>query len=957
MKLLIKIVGGLLFLLLVFVVLIPLIFKDDIVQIVKDEANKTVNANVEFGNFDLTLISSFPDLTFVINDVKVSGKAPFEGIDLANIRELTFTIDVKKVIVGSQISVKQFALSDADFTIKTLDDGRVNYDIALANDEQEVVDEESSSDMKFALQSYAFNNVNFVYDDAVSDLYAELSNFNHNGTGDFTMEVFLLETKSTIEKMTMKYEGISYFKNTKTSLDMNIDMDMTSFKFTFKNTVATLNGLNLTMDGWLAMPGDDIDMDLSFNAPDNDFKSLLSLIPAVYSKDFEAIETSGNFTFNSSFKGTYNDNQMPAFNIGLIVNNCRFNYPDLPKSAENINIDLAITNPDGIEDNTVVELKKFHVELGDNPLDFSMKLIKPVSDPYFVGQIQSQINFESLAEVVPLDEGMRFGGTVTADAAFEGAMSALENEQYVKFKASGNMILTGFEYNDPQMDYPLNIKAAYLSFSPELINLSAFEMLLGKSDVKLKGTLSNYLPYYLNDETLVAKLDFNSTNINADELMGEEEAAEAESDDSIEEDYTLVEIPKNLDINFTAFIGNLLYDGMEMKKLNGLLSVKDGAVNLTNFGLNMMEGSVNMTGVYKMDLPTSADADFSLDVVGFDIQQTFKTFNTIQKLAPIAEHAKGKFSTKFAINTKLMSNMEPDMKTVNAKGNLQTINMVIEGSKMMKKAADVLKNDKYGKMDLKNTNITFSIQNGTITTEPFDLTIAGKRATISGESNLNQELNYLISTEVPKSDFGAAAAKTMTGLLSQVKSKTGVDLNGSDNLDLELVVGGTFTEPTVKPRVAGIIGGDDGVKEAIDDFKEEVKEKVEEKIEEVKEDVNKKIAEERAKLVKAATQKGDQLIAGAEKQAANLNKQATAGSDKIIEEAKAKTDKLYKEAGSNPIKKKAAELAAGKINKEVAKKAQVVIGQGDAKGKALIEKAELQKQNLIKEAKNKEIKI
>jgi cell division septum initiation protein DivIVA len=132
---------------------------------------------------------------------------------------------------------------------------------------------------------------------------------------------------------------------------------------------------------------------------------------------------------------------------------------------------------------------------------------------------------------------------------------------------------------------------------------------------------------------------------------------------------------------------------------------------------------------------------------------------------------------------------------------------------------------------------------------------------------------------------------------------------------------------------------------------------VEEKIEEVKEDVNKKIAEERAKLVKAATQKGDQLIAGAEKQAANLNKQATAGSDKIIEEAKAKTDKLYKEAGSNPIKKKAAELAAGKINKEVAKKAQVVIGQGDAKGKALIEKAELQKQNLIKEAKNKEIKI
>jgi hypothetical protein len=961
MKLIAKILGGLVFLVLILLVLVPVIFKDNLVQLVKDEANKNLNATVNFGDFDLSIFSNFPNLTFTINDVEVAGIEDFEGVKLAKIGTLSTTLDVMNVVTGSQISINSISVENADFYIKVLETGKANYDEAKPSEETEEAtpEEEGGGDFKMALKEYSLKNVNFVYDDALYAFFMEMRSFNHTGKGDFTLDVFLLETKSTIEQFTMKYENLAYLKNTKVDLDMNLEMDLTNFKFTFKENELMLNQLALNFDGWLAMPADDIDMDLTFGAPNNTFKSILSLVPAVYSKDFEGIETSGNFTLAGMVKGTYNEVKMPAFNMDLKVNNARFNYPDLPKSAENINIDLLIDNKDGVDDNTVIDLRKFHVELGDNPIDFSMYLIKPVSDPDFKAKIQSQVNFESLAEVIPLDEGMRFSGTITADANFAGKMSALENEQYDQFNATGKMILTGFEYVDPTLDYPINIKSAYLDFSPQKIDLSNFEMLLGRSDIKLNGTVSNFLPYYLHEQTLYGTLDLASTLIDSDELMGAETTeteTEANTETPAEEDMEIIQIPENLDLAFTARIGQFLYDGMEMKSLNGLITVKEGVAKLNNFKMNMLDGSIAISGSYNPVNLEEPTADFSMDIQGFDVEKTFKTFNTVQKIAPIGESASGNFSTTMNFKTLLLSNMEPDLNSISGGGLFKTNNMIIDGSGMLKKAADVFKNDKYTKMELKDTKIKFAFENGEIVTQPFDVNLGGQKATISGKSKFEGDIDYVIATKVPKTTFGATATNTLNGLLGQVKNKTGVDLSTSDNIDLELVVGGTVTDPTVKPRISGIMG-DEGAKGKIDEVKTQVKEKVKEKVEETKEDVNKKIAEERAKLVKTATEQGDKLVAEAKVQKANLVKEAEKGAAQLNAEAKARADELKKEAGSNPVKKKAAELAGGKLLKEADKKGQDLIDKAGVKGDELVEKANIKRQELITEAENREIKI
>jgi hypothetical protein len=47
----------------------------------------------------------------------------------------------------------------------------------------------------------------------------------------------------------------------------------------------------MSFDGWFKMNENDYGMDLTFKSPDNSFKSLLSLVPGMYSSSFNNIET------------------------------------------------------------------------------------------------------------------------------------------------------------------------------------------------------------------------------------------------------------------------------------------------------------------------------------------------------------------------------------------------------------------------------------------------------------------------------------------------------------------------------------------------------------------------------------------------------------------------------------------------------------------------------------------
>ena len=91
--------------LLAILIAIPYFFKDDLKKMVIDEVNKSLNAKLSMGDFDLTFISTFPSMTIELNDTKLEGINEFKGVELANIKEFSAEVGFWNVVGGEQITI------------------------------------------------------------------------------------------------------------------------------------------------------------------------------------------------------------------------------------------------------------------------------------------------------------------------------------------------------------------------------------------------------------------------------------------------------------------------------------------------------------------------------------------------------------------------------------------------------------------------------------------------------------------------------------------------------------------------------------------------------------------------------------------------------------------------------------------------------------------------------------
>ena len=145
--------SGITFLVLfILIIAAPFIFKDKLVQLVKDEANNSLNAKVDFGEFDLTLISSFPDFRIKIQNVSVINIAPFDGDTLAYIKELSFDLNIKSVISGEQYQINSLIIDEPKINGIVKQDGKANWDIAKPSVDSTAAAPADTSATKFALK-------------------------------------------------------------------------------------------------------------------------------------------------------------------------------------------------------------------------------------------------------------------------------------------------------------------------------------------------------------------------------------------------------------------------------------------------------------------------------------------------------------------------------------------------------------------------------------------------------------------------------------------------------------------------------------------------------------------------------------------------------------------------------------------------------------------------------------
>jgi len=418
--------GAFVLILIAAAVILPIVFKDDIKAAIDKELAKSINADVVFDadNFDLTVFRNFPNITIEIKELGVFNHAPFEGVALFVVDHMDIELNLKDVLFGDQLSIKGITLEGPQIDIRVLKDGKANYDITFPETETAQSTTEEPAKFSFSIDHWEVIGGQLVYDDQSMPFSMSLKGLNHNGSGDFSETAFDLNTHTVADSVTVTYDGVEYLTNKKATIDAVIGISEDYTMYAFKENSAKLNDFAMSFDGWFKMNESDFGMDINFKSPENTFKSLLSLVPGMYTQDFGKIKTSGDLSFAGFVKGTYSDTQMPAFNFALNVKDAMFKYPDLPTAISNINMDLLVDNKTGVIENTRVDMKKLHLDFGTNPVDVRL-LIENLKDYKMDGNIKATLNLAELNKMFPM-EGLQMKGSYSVNATANGVYDSLK---------------------------------------------------------------------------------------------------------------------------------------------------------------------------------------------------------------------------------------------------------------------------------------------------------------------------------------------------------------------------------------------------------------------------------------------------------------------------------------------------------------------------------------------------
>jgi hypothetical protein len=900
---------------------VPILFEDKIVALVKKEVNKNINATVDFQGYDLSLFRSFPNFSLTLDSLSVDGAEPFEGVRLLAVDRLQLTIDIMSVFKGENIQIIDFQLKRPVLDLQVLSDGKANWDITLPED-QDTTTQEDAQIVFTHLHRYAIQNGSLKYSDTSSGMVLQMQNLNHDGKGDFGASQFSLITTTQVDTMDFWMDGIQYLRQAVADAKFDLQVDMDKFRFTLSDNLFHLNGLEFGINGFVAMPGDDVELALDLHAPKTDFRSIFSLIPGVYKKEFEGVKTKGTATLEGNLRGVYSEMQKlyPAFSFKVGVTNGSFAYPEMPASMENIHLNLGLRSEGKNEyDDLIIDIQNGGFSIDGQPIQFAFHLSQPFSDPRLDASISGLFDLAKIKQVYPLDTGYNLSGVLKADAALKGLLSDVQNARYNQFQASGSISLTDLLLKTPDIPRQISIPSLNANITPAKVDLGNFSLNYGDSDMALKGYLGNYLGYFLADESITGNFDLVSNRLDLNDLkqdFSNESAASEESEG-------VILLPAGVDISIHGKIQQLFFDKLKISQVSGDVRLVDQTASMKNVLMDIMGGQLKLNGTYDTRNPSQPSVDFDMQINGWDIQEAARSFVTIEKLAPIAHSCTGRFNSRVSIKTGLNEQMMPLFDSFNGSGDLFTKNVYIEKFKPLNDLAAQLKISRLAKQTIQDLSMYFNIKDGKFTVEPYAFQLGNAKAVAAGYTSLDQDIYYKINLDLPRSEFGADA-NMMIDKLAKEASLLGIQVDPLKTVRLDIVIEGKITSPVFTIKWSE--QGGNPLKNLREDLEaqlrlkaEEVKKQAIEKVDSVRKEVEVKVKENVEEVKKRAQEeldrRADQLEAEARRQADRLRAEAKNTAAAIRREGQNAASKIEAEA-SNPLQKAGAKLAADKIRKE-----------------------------------------
>ncbi len=362
-----KISGIVIASILLLLFLIPLLFPGTVASEVKKIANERLDSKMEFSKSHFSFFTHFPSLTVSLDDLSLTGSAPFKNDTLLKAEQVSFGINIKRLLFDNEVKINELYVSNADINVMVNQKGEANYNIYIAPKDVKKDKNAPEEGTAIRLERIDFKDCHIKYNDRSAKILVDAKGFNYVGKGNLSEDIFDLNTDAKIDNVDFYYDRTAYLRKKELRADLITRINTNALSFILQKNELKINKLPLKFTGLFTILRDGYKINIKAASEDTTVKDLLSVMPPEYLTWLEETKISGKSDLIFTFKGNYNvsKKQKPDLAFNLKVNEGAIDYQNAPAPLTDFQMNVNAIMPSLDMEKLLVNLNTFRFKVGE----------------------------------------------------------------------------------------------------------------------------------------------------------------------------------------------------------------------------------------------------------------------------------------------------------------------------------------------------------------------------------------------------------------------------------------------------------------------------------------------------------------------------------------------------------------------------------------------------------------
>lgn len=500
----IGIIGGILVLFsgIIALTLHTILSPEKLTPLVLNQAQNFLKPQISAKSIELTFFSSFPEFKLHIKD----GYIGATNDTLVQFEEIGIGISPLNFLTKKEIHIDEITVKQADINAIIPKDGIPNWDITKKDSTDQTADTIQNNSLTIEglkVKQIVFENVNLHFTDFVNQVQFDLDNFNASLAGDFGKINNELDVKLQTNNIRFEQEGKILANHITLGIESHIELNIPTHTLKTNKMTIDLNGVKAGCAGSVQKDTllNEYNMDIHWGLNIPSLADILKLIPKSIVREVEDVTTSGDILVTGTLKGAYGNGLFPIADLKATINNGSFHYKEMQYG-----VDLLDLNADGHinlnqKENSFLNINNFRFKGASSEINLSGSVKKLLTDPFVDAQLNTNIDFTTLAKSFPLEKEVRMAGLIESKLKGKFAISSIVKRDLGKVGLDGYLKISNIKLESPTDSFFVNIKSAGLAFGTNKTNKDIIQ------NVNLLNAIIGFDGLDVNTRMGIAKMD------------------------------------------------------------------------------------------------------------------------------------------------------------------------------------------------------------------------------------------------------------------------------------------------------------------------------------------------------------------------------------------------------------------------------------------------------------------